>query len=233
MGALRRFHDTDNRLIAISDSSGRTVTLAWNGGEVAAIDGPNGGVRYEYEQADVPGQAAMITGMARLVAVHFHDRDGALVASKRYHYEHERNRYLLTGITDENGARFATYAYNDFGSVVLSEHAGGAGRYAFDYSSDASRRIADPLGTERILNVSYFSDTRGRITGESQPVGAGCSAGASAMTYAANGYLASSTDFNGQKTCFVTDAARGRGVVASLRRNRTAEAGMERPFIVV
>ena len=201
--------DTKNRLVLISDSSGRTITIARNdGGEVGSVDGPNGGASYEYEQAAVPGQAA-ISGMARLEAVHFHNREGALVASRRYHYEHEGNRYLLTGITDENGARYATYAYNDSGSVVLSEHAGGAGRYTFDYSSETARRITDPLGTERILNVSYFGDTRGRITGESQPAGAGCSAGASALTYAANGDLASSTDFNGHKTCFVTDPARG------------------------
>jgi RHS repeat-associated protein len=208
-GSATYSYDTENRLILISDGSGRTVKIGWNGGEVDSIEGPSGGVRYQYEQAAVPAQAA-ITGMAHLDAVHFHDRDGTLFATRRYHYEHEWNRYLLTGITDENGARFATYAYDAFGSVVLSEHAGGAGRYTFDYSSESARRITDPLGTERILNVSYlFSDTRGRITAESQPAGAGCSAGASALTYAADGDLASSTNFNGQKTCFVTDSARG------------------------
>jgi YD repeat-containing protein len=201
-------YDTENRLILISDSSGRTVKIGWHGSEVESIDGPNGSVRYEYEQAPVTGQAA-ITGMARLESVHFHNRDGVLIASRHYHYEHELLRYLLTGITDENGARFATYVYNDAGSVVLSEHAGGAGRYTFDYSSETARRITDPLGTERILNVRYFGDTRGRITAESQPAGAGCSAGASALTYTADGDLASSTDFNGHKTCFVTDSARG------------------------
>jgi RHS repeat-associated protein len=207
--AVTYSYDTENRLVLIADSTGRTVRIGWHGVEVDSIDGPNGGVRYEYEQAPVPGQAA-ITGMARLEVVHFHDGDGKLGASKRYHYENEWNRYLLTGITDENGARFATYAYDAFGSTVLSEHAGGVGRYTFDYSSESARRITDPLGTERSMNVSYlFGDTRGRITAESQPGGAGCTAGANARTYAADGDLASSTDFNGQKTCFVTDSARG------------------------
>ncbi|MDL2357501.1 MAG: RHS repeat-associated core domain-containing protein, partial [Pseudomonadota bacterium] len=95
----------------------------------------------------------------------------------------------------------------------------------FDYASDSARRITDPLGTERLLNVSYFGDTRGRITGESQPAGAGCSAGASALTYAADGDLASSTNFNAQQTCFVTDSARG----LETRRIAGLSAGMSCP----
>ncbi|MDB5917784.1 MAG: hypothetical protein JWR40_2018 [Massilia sp.] len=201
-------YNAANQLEHIFGADGRSLAIQWDGNEVASIEGPGGSVRYQYEQAEVEEQAA-ITGMARLIAVHFHHRDGTLTASKRYHYEQETNRYLLTGITDENGVRFATYAYDDFGSTVLSEHAGGVARYTFDYSSDTARRIIDPLGTERVLNVSYFSDTRARITGESQPAGAGCSAGANALTYASDGALTSTTDFNGQKTCFVTDSARG------------------------
>ncbi|MDL2357106.1 MAG: DUF6531 domain-containing protein, partial [Pseudomonadota bacterium] len=219
-------YDAENHLVLIADSSGRTVKITWHGGEVDSIEGPNGGVRYEYQQAPVDGQAA-IEGMARLEAVHFYNHDGAVTASRRYHYEHEGNRYLLTGITDENGARFATYVYNGFGSVVLSEHAGGAQRYTFDYSDESARRITDPLGTERILKVSYFYDTLGRITGESQPAGAGCSAGASARTYADGGDLASSTDFNGQKTCFARDALRGLETrrIAGLPASMSCPAG--------
>lgn len=201
-------YNADGQLQLIAGADGRTVKVVWEGDAVVAIEGPSGSVRYEYEQAAVEGQEA-ITGMARLIAVHFHNRDGALDASRRYHYEQASNRFLLTGITDENGARFATYAYDDFASTVLSEHAGGVERYTFDYSSDSARRITDPLGTERILNVSYFRDTRGRITSESQPAGAGCSAGANALTYADDGALTSTADFNGNKTCFATDAARG------------------------
>lgn len=125
-------YDAENRLIQITDNNGRTVKISWHGGEVAAVDGPDGGVHYDYGQAPVAGQAEIV-GMARLEAVHFHDRDGALLASRRYHYEDERLRYLLTGITDENGSRFATYAYNESATVAMSEHAGGADRYTFDY----------------------------------------------------------------------------------------------------
>lgn len=206
--ALQYTYNADHQLTQISNLKGRSVNIGWSDGVVVSVDGPDGGVRYEYEQAAVPGQAD-ITGMGRLVAVHFHDRAGAPLSSRRYHYEDERQRFLLTGITDENGARFATYAYNAAGQALLSEHAGGAGRHAFAYPSNATRVVTDPLGTARTFGIQYPADGRGRITGESQPAGAGCSAGASAMTYSASSDLASSTDFNGHKTCFATDPVRG------------------------
>jgi RHS repeat-associated protein len=147
--------------------------------------------------------------MARLAAVHFHDRDGGLVSSRRYHYEHEWLRFLLTGITDENNNRFANYAYNGAAQTLVAEHAGGANRYTFAYPSDQTRRVTDPLGTERTYGISYASDTRGRVVSESQPGGAGAAPAATAFTYSSSGDLASSTDRNGNKTCFVTDPARG------------------------
>ncbi|MES2757632.1 MAG: RHS repeat-associated core domain-containing protein [Pseudomonadota bacterium] len=196
------------QLILISDSNGRSVKIGWRDGVVESIDGAEGGVRYEYQQASVSGQAD-ITGMARLDAVHFHGRDGALVASRRYHHESESSRYLLTGITGENKERFATYAYNDAAKALLSEHAGGAGRYTFSYPTDLTRRVIDPLGTERIWSLTYPADSRGRVASESRPAGAGSAPASSKFEYANRGDLASKTDFNGNKTCFVNDAARG------------------------
>jgi RHS repeat-associated protein len=207
-GSATYLYNADEQLTRITDADGRSVDITWRDGVVESIDGPESSVRYSYEQAAVPGQANIV-GMARLEAVHFHGKDGALVSSRRYQYEHEHQRYLLTGITDENNVRFATYAYNGAGQALLSEHAGGAGRYSFAYPSDLTRRITDPLGTERVVGLTYPSDGRGRIASESQPAGAGCDAGASAFEYTSSGDLASSTDFNGQKTCFAADAARG------------------------
>jgi RHS repeat-associated protein len=207
-GSAAYTYNADNQLILIVDSDGRSVTISWSGGVVSSIEGPEGETRYEYQQAAVAGQAD-IAGMARLEAVHFHDQDGALVSSRRYHYEDESQRYLLTGVSDENNMRFSTYGYNQAGQAVLSEHAGGVGRYTFAYPTDLTRRITDPLGTERVLGVSYPNDTRGRIVSESQPAGAGCEAGANAFEYSSSGDLTSRTDFNGQKTCFTNEAVRG------------------------
>ena len=56
---------------------------------------------------------------------------------------------LLTGITDENGVRFATWTYNCAGLVISSEHAGQVERYTFSYPGDrvgatSSTVVTDP-----------------------------------------------------------------------------------------
>lgn len=201
-------YDAGNQLIKIADANGRSIHLTWRDGLVESIASDSGSARYEYEQASLPEQG-VVAGMARLKAIHFHDSEERLISSRRYHYEHEWLRFLLTGITDENNTRFATYAYNGAAQTLLAEHAGGVNRYAFAYPSDQTRRVTDPLGTERTYGIYYASDSRGRIASETQPAGAGSTPGATAFTYSSSGDLASSTDRNGNKTCFLTDPARG------------------------
>ncbi|MCE3605429.1 DUF6531 domain-containing protein [Massilia sp. P8910] len=201
-------YDENQQLASITDAGGRGVTIRWEGDTIVSISGATGSVRYEYEQAAVPGYGP-IEGMGRLVGVHFLDRAGADMASRTYHYEDANQRFLLTGITDEHGKRFATYAYNIDAKAVLSEHAGGAQRYTFAYPNRNSRIVTDPLGSSRTLSIAYGTDGTGRITAQSQPAGAGCAAGASAKAYSVNGDVTSKTDFNGNKTCFISDPLRG------------------------
>lgn len=54
-------------------------------------------------------------------------------SSKTYHYENPSFPHHLTGISDENGTRFATYAYDSQGRAISTEHAGGQERFEFGY----------------------------------------------------------------------------------------------------
>jgi YD repeat-containing protein len=61
--------------------------------------------------------------------------------------------------------------------------------------------VTDPLGTARTYT---FQTVLGVVknTGVNQPGGAGCGPAAEAMTYDANGNMASRTDFNGKKSTY-------------------------------
>ncbi|NHZ83892.1 hypothetical protein F2P44_32175 [Massilia sp. CCM 8695] len=202
-------YDTKKQLSKIVDASGRSLTIAWDGDVVVSISGVTGSVRYEYERTVIDGYPA-IAGTARLIGVHYLDRSGIETSSRAYHYEDPNDRFLLTGITDEHGKRFATYAYNGEGRAVLTEHAGGAQRYTFSYPTSDSRIMTDPLGSSRDIDLGYDSDRgKRRIVGESQPAGAGCAASAKSTTYSNKGDVESRTDFNGNKTCFISDPVRG------------------------
>ncbi|HEX8615688.1 MAG TPA: RHS repeat-associated core domain-containing protein [Telluria sp.] len=206
--ATQYSYDEKNQLSKIVDTGGRSLVIAWEGDVIASISSATGSVRYEYEHATIPGYPA-IEGMDRLIGVHFLDRSGAGISARAYHYEDARDRFLLTGITDEHGKRFATYAYNDDAQAVLTEHAGGAQRYTFAYPSRTSRIVTDPLGSSRSIGIAYDDNNKSQITAESQPAGAGCAASAKATTYTDKGDVASRTDFNGNKTCFISDPIRG------------------------
>ena len=200
-------YNTVNKLSKIRDGLGRVIEVKWGDDGIVALEAASGGVRYRYGQAISNGSP--IAGMARLIGIDYTGPDQQVIASKSYLYEDENNSYLLTGIIDENKVRLATYRYDASGLTVSSEHAGGVNKYLFNYPSNTVRHVTDPLGTERSYALEVTRSTRGVVAAESQPAGAGCSAGASGRTYCSEGLLTSATDFNGQKICYLNDYARG------------------------
>lgn len=208
-GAQSFEYGAEQQLASISDASGRTLRLTWAGKVLATVRSSEEEVRYLYDFASAEN-IAQVPGTERLVGVEFFDAVGTPAGVRHYHYEHPNQRYLLTGITDEKGIRFATYSYNDAGQAVLSEHARGANRHTFSYPGEKKRIVTDPLGTQREFSLAYAgSDFPGRIISTNQPAGSGCGPASSAMTYDASGTLSSTTDFNEKKTCFINDTVRG------------------------
>lgn len=201
-------YDENGKLNAIGDSFGRTLTVAWqDDSAIASISSPEFSVVYQYDQLQHE-DGAKVTGMQRITSVQINDADGVSQGTRQYHYgEGWPDWFYLTGISDENNVRFATYTYDAEGRVSRSEHAGGAQRYDFSYPTDTSRIVIDPLGSARSLTLAPVADQL-RITSFSQPGGAGCGPAASAYAYSARGLLQSRSDFNNVKTCFTYDAVR-------------------------
>ncbi len=110
----------------------------------------------------------------------------------------------LTGITDENGARFATFQYDAQERAVSTEHAGGAQRYTLSYGA-GSTTVTDPLGTAHAYGFQLVQDVL-RNTGISGPVCPSC--GPASQTVDANGNVTSRTDWNGNVTNSAYDPTR-------------------------
>ncbi|MDI4650714.1 MULTISPECIES: RHS repeat-associated core domain-containing protein [Pseudoalteromonas] len=70
--------------------------------------------------------------------------------AKEFHYENDSFPFYLTGITDENGVRSATWKYDQDGRAVYSAHADGVDAGTVSYSSDQSISI-DANGKQRVL----------------------------------------------------------------------------------
>jgi YD repeat-containing protein len=152
---------------------------------------------------------------------------------RTYHYEESSTAFAnaLTGITDENGVRFATWSYlePDAGGrnpsrPISSVHAGGAEQYSAQYNSSAffnwdSTAITDPLGVTRTYTYGTFGGRRRTTSIVGPPCG---SCGPPSASYDTNGYAISVTDWNGNTTSYTRADPSGRH---ELETARTEAAG--------
>lgn len=192
-------YDANGNLISVNDDTGRDLTFTYDGSNrIATIIDPAGGL-YQYDYDSV----------GNLMSVTYPDNK-----IRTYHYNEPAYTsntdlpYALTGVTDENGVRYATYTYDTQGRAVITEHAGGADKYTLTYSTDGNNTIiTDPIGSNYTRQLQAILGVAKSVS-QSQPAGAGCDAASSATTYDVNGNVASRTDFNGNKTCFSFDLKR-------------------------
>ncbi|MBA2484438.1 MAG: RHS repeat protein, partial [Nitrosomonas sp.] len=119
-------YDSDGRMIAVSDDVGRVLNFAYDGSNrIAAITDPADGL-YQYAY-DVDGNLTSVTYPDNKI--------------RTYHYNEQAYTSganlpnALTGITDENNVRYATYTYDTKGRAFITEHAGGADKYTLTYNT--------------------------------------------------------------------------------------------------
>lgn len=186
-------YDAKGRLATVTDSFGRRLAFTYDTADrIVTMTDPGGKVfSYGYDATN-----------DNLISVTY--PDGTV---RNFLYENGTFKDALTGIRDENGSRYATWSYDTQGRAVSSQHAGGAERVDLAYQTDGSVIATDALGASRTFNFTRILGVA-KFTSASQPSGSGCVAAASALTYDANGNVASSTDFNGIVTAYQYDLSR-------------------------
>jgi YD repeat-containing protein len=180
------------QLVGISDAYGRKLSLGYDANSrVVQVTDPAGGIyHYAYDSN------------SNLISVSYPDGK-----SRQYVYENASFPYALTGIIDEDGNRYATFAYDSSGRAISTQHAGGAELFSFAYNSNSTTGVTDALNTTRTLT---FQATQGvlKLSGTAQPAGSGSAAASNALTYDTNGNVSSRTDFNGNQSTYTYDLVR-------------------------
>ena len=165
------YDPTSSKLpVSLSDSSGRKVRFEYDGhGQLSTLKMPGAAnIFFEYDSSgnvSTAGQAGL---------------------QRRYHYEIGNS--LLTGITSEDGARYATFTYDNRGRVLDSSLHGPTGlvdQTKLVYESDGKVMVETSSGDireyhlatsglPRITDINsntgslqYNYDQKGRISGES------------------------------------------------------------------
>ena len=151
-------YDRDDRLARIESNTGSSLDFAYDSaGRLSSVTDHAGRTwRYVYEILGRLGEVENPDGTTRA-----------------YHYEDLRHPYALTGITDENGVRFATYEYDEAGMAVASYHADNTDRVDIQYGENGERIVLDPIGNATVYRTR-IENKRGVLDGISGPI---CSQG--------------------------------------------------------
>lgn len=131
-------YDDLGQLQSIVGPYGHTITITHDdNGRVSSFTDPNGGInKFIYDQ------------IGNLESVVFPD-----LTTRIYHYEEAGLPHHMTGITDENGSRFATYNYDVRGAAIRSSHAdvgqGPQEQLSFNYDfSNGTTITTDAAGNQ-------------------------------------------------------------------------------------
>ncbi|MBO9664392.1 MAG: RHS repeat protein, partial [Dokdonella sp.] len=208
-------------VIAVTDDAGRSLQWIYDlSGRVAKLIDP---LQNEITLA-YGGVSAVVVDPSRtdrlLTSIQF---PGVSGGTKVFYYNEQARTSsvdrpeFLTGIGDENGARFANFAYDVDGYATLTEHAGGASRYSITYDTpNAQATVTDPLGTDRVYT---FVTKQGVV--RTDGVSDLCSGCVPAQwTYDNNGNATARVDRGGDQSCYEYDTIRNletkrvEGVVA-------------------
>jgi YD repeat-containing protein len=172
-------YDAEGKLISIATRARQRVTLSYSDATSPASIAPISGLLLAVQDDFGHRLAFTYDGAARLVQMtdpdgkaygYAYDANGNLASvtypdgsTRSYVYENSSLTNALTGIVDENGTRFANFAYDAQGRATLTEHAGGVERHTFAYGS-LQTTVTDPLGTARLYtfqNVQYGLSSSG------------------------------------------------------------------------
>jgi YD repeat-containing protein len=231
------YYDATGRLQSITSRTGVVQTMAYNGsGQLTTVTDSFGRTLtftyYASNAATGANNIATVTDHFGNVVSYAYDTANNLSTVtypgggvKTYLYNEQAytaNTNLpnaLTGITDENGVRFATYQYDTLGRAISTEHAGAVQKYQLNYVSPYAQTIVtDPLGTARSYNFQTILGVV-KTTGVDQPCPTCGNGNVQATSYDANGNIASRTDFNGVQTTYTYDLTR------NLETSRTEAVG--------
>ncbi len=201
------------KLSLVHDSHGQRLRFAYDGnGQLDSVAAPDGH-RYHYEYRklyDFELQPATL--LERVVYPDDTPLDRDDNPRVQYLYEDPDFPIALTGVIDETGARYATWSYDEEGRAISSEHAGGTDSYAITYHPDGSRTVTNPLGKQTVYRFTTINGVP-RLQQIERLAGPQTLAATADLTYDANGFLSSTTDWEGNVTSYVHDS---RGLITSL-----------------
>lgn len=217
-------YDAQGRLLRLTNRAGLSQTLAYDAqGNLLSVTDPVGRtLRFDN---DAQGRVVALTDPAGRAYAYTYDANDNLTSVtypdgsvRAYLYEDAAFPHALTGLIDENGARFATWTYDGSGRAVSSTHAGGIDKTSVGYDfSNGATTVTDARG--HALLYSYLTAYGVAHTLHATKPAVGGGNVTNSWFYDANGNISSYIDYRNLRTDYTYDPAR------NLELSRTEAAG--------
>jgi len=182
-------------LLTVTDPNGRELNFSYNAqGRISVVAAPDGSVtQYAY---NTTGNLSKVTYPDATFRQYIYNEQ-ALTANTSL-------PNALTGEIDETGTRIVDIGYDSQGRAVMSRRAGNVDVVGVAYGTNGTNTVTYPSGAQ----VTYgFAVPNGlmRANSASGPCGPDCDNKFAALTFDANGFPATATDFKGAITQFNYD----------------------------
>jgi len=226
-GDRTEIFDFDGKLLSITNREGLQQSMAYDGAGhlVSVTDSFGRALQFTY---DSQGQLATMTTPAGGVYSYAYDANGNLTSVtypdqqvRTYVYENANLPNALTGIIDENGARYATWSYNAQGWAISAMNGSGANQVALQntyFGFGSNTYVTDAFNNQRgyVFNTNNGDANLSSVSGPACP-----SCGPPVALYDANGNKILEEDWDHNLRCFAYDTsrnletARGEGLTGS------------------
>ncbi|UTW46349.1 RHS repeat protein [bacterium SCSIO 12696] len=212
-GKTTEEYNRSGQLVAVHNVNGNSQTYTYststisvsNGIDQLVFDVDNSGRIIGFTAGQGEHYSYTYDSVGRLVSIVYPNS----AVARTYHYENASYPNALTGITDENGARFATWAYDSEGRAISSEHHGSTEKVTLDYthiddSVDPRVTATNALGKQTTYHFTTIHGVR-KVTQVEGHQSVHCAAANKTYTYDTNGFLASKTDWLGNLISYTRD----------------------------
>jgi YD repeat-containing protein len=209
-------YDRDGKLLSITDKSGLRQSIVYTSTLTTITEDVSGrALQLQYDSIEKDKLLQLIDpdGNVFIFEYDTENRLSAIIFSddtpsnqvdnprRIFHYENTLLLYALTGITDELGNRFATWAYDTEGRAISSHHAGSANQGTLDYSFlddpiDPRVTTTNSLGKSTTYHYTTINGIR-KISGVEGHASANCAAANRSYSYDPNGFTNEVTDWKG------------------------------------
>ncbi len=214
-------YDAEGRIVSVTKRSGVSHTYTYTESSITVTHSLGGSLTYAL---DLNGRITGFTDPDGYTYSYDYNANGMLTGvnypgdtgGRIYHYEDLAYPDLLSGISDANGNRFASWSYDSNRRAVSSEHAGQTDRVSFDYTyvnypSTPFVTTTNALGKSRTYYYTRVNGVRKPYYIDGLP-SANCAAAFQRIGYNSSGFISSRQDWEGNTTTFTRDS-QGRELI--------------------